>query len=694
MGLNLSLLPPGGEWTPGMPAACPACHRMYAHLTPDDAVQAATARQGGCFTAVDGSQAVVAPLQDGILVAARECPCGQDQARLPLWERAEVARNLLASFLVALDEGLTGGQYAIELSTLRQLNKFILSLVRGEGVASDRALDLLLSAVVILLNAQGSWLDYDCGGHPRLLVKGNAALVASYRHTGSGHAVIQEVRDGPVRCVLGVVSPADPVQATALLPLIAQESAIVLEIERLFRLFQDQIIRVLGNVDSLVLLVDRHRRILYANPAAERLLGCRALDLVGRFATELSTPWKSALEANVMQRVGAAMDCLGEGDDARWVEWQVCPLPDESLPAGWLVLANDRTDFRRWQQAARQAERTATTAMLVSALAHELRTPLAATKGVLQLLERSKDPVRVTSYTELAIRELERMNRLLSDFLLLGRPATPAPEPLDLVLFLQELLPLMEGETAGTKVEIVTVLEPVPTIEADVGQLTQLLQNLVRNAVEAVGTHGSVTVSLRCAQDGVVLEVRDTGPGIPAGLLNRLFQPFVTNKGLGNGLGLAVSQAIVLNHGGRISAANGPDGGAVFCVWLPARPLAPARVSPVHVLLALSESAVRLAAEQALRTSGFSAVSSPDLVSLLDLARRYQPTVVVVEDSMLAAEKSKHLRQAFPRGRLLVIGAMGQSGGFKDLVFLPRPLDYAHLISQVHRLVTAAKQSS
>ena len=135
------------------------------------------------------------------------------------------------------------------------------------------------------------------------------------------------------------------------------------------------------------------------------------------------------------------------------------------------------------------------------------------------------------------MRELDRVNRLLNEFLLLGRPAELDPEPLDLQAFLQELRPLLEGEAVLSGVELQMNLEPVPPVAADPGQLTQVVLNLVRNAVEAAGQRGLVRLILRGAGDNVTFSVHDNGPGLTPEVRERLFQPFFTTKERGTGLG-------------------------------------------------------------------------------------------------------------------------------------------------------------
>jgi signal transduction histidine kinase len=322
---------------------------------------------------------------------------------------------------------------------------------------------------------------------------------------------------------------------------------------------QEGMTRILGTITSAIILVDQHGVITYVNQAAEALLEKQALRLIGSTAAKMKAPWSEALQIRIEYSVSGQMDFLGVAPDLLRVDWKVFPLKDRDLIAGWLVFIDDRTEYYYWQEVGRQAEHFAAIATIIGPLAHELRNPLAAAKGLLQIVNRKKDPQEVGKYLDLVVKEMDRMNYLLNEFLLLGRPVKMASQPLDLVQLVQELMPLLNNAAEGGNVEVLTDLEPVPTIMADPGQLTQVIHNLVRNAVEAMVEKGRVVVSLRKARNEVVLAVTDNGPGIRPEVMEKIFNPFFTTRERGTGLGLSVIKTIVHNHGGKIEAVNLPD---------------------------------------------------------------------------------------------------------------------------------------
>ena len=163
-----------------------------------------------------------------------------------------------------------------------------------------------------------------------------------------------------------------------------------------------------------------------------------------------------------------------------------------------------------------------------------------------------------------------RLERLTSAFLDFARPPQPAKRPADLRPVVAETLELVARRAALQSVRLRPELPPAPAVaDVDPGQLRQVLLNLFLNALEASPVGGSVRVELAAGPGAVELRVADEGPGPPEGLGERIFEPFVSTKETGVGLGLSICRRVVEAHGGTLTAARGPAGGAVFTVALP-----------------------------------------------------------------------------------------------------------------------------
>ncbi len=219
----------------------------------------------------------------------------------------------------------------------------------------------------------------------------------------------------------------------------------------------------------------------------------------------------------------------------------------------------------------RRRERLATVGELTAALAHEIRNPLGSLKGAAQILA---DPTLPAAERErlLAIlgEESGRLDRVLTDFLTLARDRKVRRAPVDLAACVRDTVALLtpEAEAKGVAVQVEGVERGVE-ISGDGDLLRQLVWNLARNGVEAA--QGGGEVCLRVAGDGdpIRLIVEDTGPGIAAADVGRLFDPFFTTRDGGTGLGLAICDRIARDHGATLTAENRPEGGARFVVELP-----------------------------------------------------------------------------------------------------------------------------
>ncbi len=233
------------------------------------------------------------------------------------------------------------------------------------------------------------------------------------------------------------------------------------------------------------------------------------------------------------------------------------------LTAANAALAEARASLLR-------SEKLATVGRLASGLAHEVGNPLGAVSGYVELArarlppEPHPDLVDALARIDTAAQRIDRTVRDLLDF---ARPAPPVLAPIDLAAALDGALRLARVQPRFRRVEVTLDLPAgLPPVQADEHHLAQVLLNLLLNAGDAMGGEGHVAIAARAASGGVVLTVRDSGPGIAPADLARIFDPFFTTKepGEGTGLGLALSHRIMESFGGEIAARDAPGGGACF----------------------------------------------------------------------------------------------------------------------------------
>ena len=246
------------------------------------------------------------------------------------------------------------------------------------------------------------------------------------------------------------------------------------------------------------------------------------------------------------------------------------PLPraDDEL-RDLTASVNEMADrLARLQQAVETTERLRLTGQLASGLAHQLRNGVTGARLALQVY-LTEHPEGDTEALGVTMRQLALMDANLRRFIDLGRPGAGRREPVSLSPLLTDVIELHRPRCKHAGIEL--VWDPPAgevRVTGDAGQLGDLFANLIGNAVDAVGSGGEVAVILQPSRDAVIVEVTDTGPGPPAEVAARLFEPFVTGKPEGIGLGLAVARHAAEAHGGRI-AWRREAGRTVFRVELP-----------------------------------------------------------------------------------------------------------------------------
>jgi len=219
---------------------------------------------------------------------------------------------------------------------------------------------------------------------------------------------------------------------------------------------------------------------------------------------------------------------------------------------------------------ARAAEKLAALGRLSAGLAHELRNPL-NTLSVLTyaMTEQAQSNGLHVADLEVVRSEIARLGLLIDQFLDFARPRPPRFERQRLEEVLEETL-LLIGPEAGKKgIRLERAWSETPAVWGDGDQLKQVFLNLMLNAVQALECGGRLAARTRLATGGVVVEIHDTGPGIAPEMLERLFEPFVTTRPGGTGLGLPISLRIIEGHSGKLRLDSLPGEGTTAIVWLP-----------------------------------------------------------------------------------------------------------------------------
>jgi two-component system, NtrC family, sensor kinase len=397
------------------------------------------------------------------------------------------------------------------------------------------------------------------------------------------------------------------------------------------------------DASDAIMTFDSLGRFTSVNDAGERISGYSRDELTGRFfgpLLPLSELPRAVLEFRkaLSGQPGQFESVVVRKDGERRHITITYSCPQRSREV--LCLIRDATEEKQLQQQLVQSEKMGAIGQLVSGVAHELNNPLASITAFAQLMLSDGNLTAEDNHaTEVIASESRRAARIVHNLLTFARQHKAEKVYADINQVIENTLELRGYDLSGRGIQIErSYADPPPSTMADAYQLQQVILNLVTNAEQAMAgverAHHRLTIRTRRDGETIRIEIEDTGPGIPADSLERIFNPFYTTKGVGHGtgLGLSISLGIISEHGGRIWAENVPGAGAKFCVDLPrvAAPaggassisgpvLAPAQ--GLRILVADDEAPIREALSRFLEKSGHVVVAVDSGSSALAAAR-------------------------------------------------------------------------
>lgn len=268
----------------------------------------------------------------------------------------------------------------------------------------------------------------------------------------------------------------------------------------------------------------------------------------------------------------------------RYVNFYISPLEGESIEddeedevGGFVLLLRDITETRQVHQEELESERMNALTMLAAGVAHEIGNPLNSLNIHLQLMERKlrkkADPElarELGESLEIARSEIKRLDFIVEKFLSAIRPTTPQFELADLNQIVSESANFLEPELADRGIDLQLHLHTdLPLIRVDRDQIKQVFYNLIRNAAQAMGSNGSLTLLTDLNDLQVIVSFADTGQGISAEQLGKVFEPYFTTKKTGSGLGLLIVHRIIREHGGEVEFESEEGEGTTVTIYLP-----------------------------------------------------------------------------------------------------------------------------
>jgi len=350
---------------------------------------------------------------------------------------------------------------------------------------------------------------------------------------------------------------------------------------------------VINSTNEAIIAIDNHYCIILMNPAAQAL-------------TELSANQGShndirdlfRQQQGIIYLVNIAMVEGRSISDRETIQLQrpySPPLPiqanasplynDNGTQAGVILTLHDAANLKQLEQDVQRAERLGMLDTLAAGLAHEVKNPLGGIRGAAQLLSMELDDrPDLLEYTQIMIKETDRINGIIEELMDLSTPRTKELTQVNLTQTIRDIILLQAQSEKGQKTQIDLQLDPsIPPIIGDHTLLTRMFLNLIKNACEAVTKNGTITISTRIDTEHhlsrpgqtpvpfVVVKIIDNGAGIPPQMLKNIFTPFFTTKSNGTGLGLAISQKIINDHDGILRIDSTLGQGTCCSIYLPFR---------------------------------------------------------------------------------------------------------------------------
>ena len=338
-----------------------------------------------------------------------------------------------------------------------------------------------------------------------------------------------------------------------------------------------------GNVfeamHSAVVAVDENGRIVMLNRLAEELFGV-SRDHAVRQDYDSVFPndpclLKQAFEKKRTTREVETQFRTLSGEDKALIVGTSCLFDEEKRFKGAVAVIHDITELKKFEEEAKRAERLSALGNLAAGVAHEIRNPLNAISITAQRLKSEfvpqKDEDEYSSFTEIILNEIKRLDGIINQFLSLAKAHKLNLVPTNMSKFLNEVTNLAEVEANEKSIRITRSIDKLPDMKIDRDEMKRAILNIMLNAVQATPSGGSLTVRsyLDDSQANVVIEITDSGAGIPKENLSKVFQPYFSTTEKGTGLGLSIAHRIISDHKGKIEVKSQRGKGTTFTIKLP-----------------------------------------------------------------------------------------------------------------------------
>jgi two-component system, NtrC family, nitrogen regulation sensor histidine kinase GlnL len=341
-------------------------------------------------------------------------------------------------------------------------------------------------------------------------------------------------------------------------------------------------LRIIENLATAVLLFGKDLQLLFINSAGEGLLSVSNNRVAGMTPKQI-WPNSSFFYEAIQRALHAGSTCIERGvdltlniDQSIKVDCMITPVMVNDVAEEILVEIVDADAIVRVMHEANQQTIQEAAKESVQGMAHEIKNPLGGIRGAAQLLEHELEDKELLEYTQIIINESDRLRNFIDRMLTTSNQ--PAKSEMNIHEVLEYVVSVVRADSA-TPLKFVKDYDPsIPYIKADREQIIQAVLNLIRNAVQAIGDDGTITLRTRIQRQVTILhklnrhiievDIIDDGPGVPAEIESGVFYPLVTGRAEGTGLGLSIAQQLIQSHGGLINYER-KESDTYFSILLP-----------------------------------------------------------------------------------------------------------------------------
>jgi len=329
---------------------------------------------------------------------------------------------------------------------------------------------------------------------------------------------------------------------------------------------------VLENIADGIIVVSKKGIISVFNKAAEQVFRKSSQQMIGKSLDELNPDMMKILNDNFTQtNQELTLKIPVETDRTRLISLRFSKITEGNDSTIFVV--RDMTEIKLMEENIKRTEQLTAMGKLASAVAHEVRNPLNAISIIGQRLGREFKPAQreeeYSKLVDLVKSESLRLNGIVEEFLKFARPPRLNRQPTDMAQLLNETIAMIEVQTRDHNIEVKKIYSDLGYWTVDREQLKQALLNLFLNGIEAMPKGGILSIKGYVNENGLYIDISDTGKGIPEEDQNRIFDLYFTTKETGTGLGLSIVQRIIMEHGGWVRMDSILDRGTTFSIYIP-----------------------------------------------------------------------------------------------------------------------------